>query len=297
MNKLLKQAFTLIELLVVIAIIGILSGLIVVSIGGMTQKATIAKSQVFSSSLRNALMLNLLAEYKFDGETINANDSWSTNNGTVTGTTKINSGCISGSCLSFDGDDDWVSLGSQFFFDSTQPWSFEHWLKWDMTNRSDIIIFYAGSGSTNQNFLIRHDSNNRFGFRSDDSTYHRFPVNSSDLCLDRWTHLVWLADGNGNLFLYINGSLLGNLGSPVAINTSVELYSVGRGYSSRSYTTYPGNTYYYKGLIDEVRIYNSAITLSQIKEQYYSGLRKLLANEGITMEEYQDRMSELATNF
>ena len=52
MNKFIKQAFTLIELLVVIAIIGILSGLIVVSMSGVTQKATIAKAQVFSNSLR-----------------------------------------------------------------------------------------------------------------------------------------------------------------------------------------------------------------------------------------------------
>jgi prepilin-type N-terminal cleavage/methylation domain-containing protein len=80
MHKLLKQAFTLIELLVVIAIIGILSGLIVVSMSGVTQKATIAKAQVFSNSLRNSLMLNLISEWKLDG---NANDSWSGgNNGT-----------------------------------------------------------------------------------------------------------------------------------------------------------------------------------------------------------------------
>jgi prepilin-type N-terminal cleavage/methylation domain-containing protein len=54
MNELIKKAFTLIELLVVIAIIGILSGLIVVSMGGVTQKANIAKAQVFSNSLKNA---------------------------------------------------------------------------------------------------------------------------------------------------------------------------------------------------------------------------------------------------
>ena len=66
MSKLIKQAFTLIELLVVIAIIGILSGLIVVAMGGVTQKATIAKSQIFSNSLRNSLMLDILAQYTFD---------------------------------------------------------------------------------------------------------------------------------------------------------------------------------------------------------------------------------------
>ena len=55
MNRFIKKAFTLIELLVVIAIIGILSGLIVVTMSGVTQKARIAKAQAFSNSLRNAL--------------------------------------------------------------------------------------------------------------------------------------------------------------------------------------------------------------------------------------------------
>jgi len=77
MNKLLKQAFTLIELLVVIAIIGILSGLIVVSMGNMNQKATIAKAQVFSNSLRNSLMANIVSEWKMDeGSGATVNDTW-----------------------------------------------------------------------------------------------------------------------------------------------------------------------------------------------------------------------------
>ena len=49
MHKIKQLAFTLIELLVVIAVIGILSGLIVVSMSGVTNKATIAKAQVFSN--------------------------------------------------------------------------------------------------------------------------------------------------------------------------------------------------------------------------------------------------------
>ena len=64
MNK--RTAFTLIELLVVIAIIGILSGLIIVSVSGAAQKATIAKAQIFSNSLRNSLMMNMVAEFKLE---------------------------------------------------------------------------------------------------------------------------------------------------------------------------------------------------------------------------------------
>jgi len=107
MEKIIKQAFTLIELLVVIAIIGILSGLIIVSMGGITSSATVAKAQVFSNSLRNALMMNLVAEYKLDG---NANDNWGGRNGTLHGTTTVSSGCPQGTCLSFNGSSDYVNF-------------------------------------------------------------------------------------------------------------------------------------------------------------------------------------------
>jgi len=88
MNKLIKRSFALIELLVVIATIGILSGLIVVSMSGVTNKATIAKGQIFSNSLRNSLMANLVSEWKFDQvnnpSTDQTPDSWSGgNNGTL----------------------------------------------------------------------------------------------------------------------------------------------------------------------------------------------------------------------
>ena len=123
MNKIIKQAFTLIELLVVIAIIGILSGLIVVAMGGMTQKASIAKSQIFSNSLKNSLMLNLVSEWKFDESTTAINgttiqDSWSSGyNGTLSSigdpaVNKVSTDCVSGKCLSFDGVDDYVDLGA-----------------------------------------------------------------------------------------------------------------------------------------------------------------------------------------
>jgi prepilin-type N-terminal cleavage/methylation domain-containing protein len=57
MNKLIKQAFTLIELLVVIAIIGILSGLIVISMNGSINSANDAKRKANIDAIRKALVI------------------------------------------------------------------------------------------------------------------------------------------------------------------------------------------------------------------------------------------------
>ena len=50
------------------------------------------------------------------------------------------------------------------------------------------------------------------------------------------------------------------------------------------------------GLIDEAKIFNSAIPASQIKEQYCSGLNSLLINGSITQEEYLSRLNNYAQN-
>ena len=51
-----------------------------------------------------------------------------------------------------------------------------------------------------------------------------------------------------------------------------------------------------KGSIDEVRIYNSIIPTSQIRENYLAGLNKLLANNTITQTEYNQRVVSLNKN-
>jgi len=100
-----KQSFTLIEILVVIVIIGILSSFIFFTINDSVEKANIAKSKMFSESIRNNLLLNLVSEWKLD-ETSGTTfyDTWGSNNGTNNGA-GFETDCISGGCVSFDGND------------------------------------------------------------------------------------------------------------------------------------------------------------------------------------------------
>jgi len=49
---------------------------------------------------------------------------------------------------------------------------------------------------------------------------------------------------------------------------------------------------YFNGLIDEVRIYAEALLSAEIQKHYVQGLNKLLANNAITEEEYNQRMAK-----
>jgi hypothetical protein len=51
------------------------------------------------------------------------------------------------------------------------------------------------------------------------------------------------------------------------------------------------------GSIDEVRLYNEAMPTSQIQQMYFAGLNKLFTKNQITQTDYNQRLSELLTNF
>jgi len=281
MNKLVKKAFTLIELLVVIAIIGILSGLIVVSIGGMTQKATIAKAQVFSNSLRNSLMMSLVAEYKLDG---NVEDSWGNNDGVIIGTTTISNNCIQGSCYSFNGSTDYIYINDSDAFTFPNEFTISAWAKPVNANTNERVVYVYDSTSTDGFNLLKNA--NEWGFvlyqgGSEVSVY------ANENLIAEWANIVGTRNQDGVMKLYINGVLqLTNRTLAGEINSSGTV-RIGSDNSTGVR---------FSGLIDEVRFYKSTVLISKIKEQYYIGLNSLFLNGEVSKEEYLLRVNSYAQN-
>ena len=282
MNKLINQAFTLIELLVAIAIVGILSGLIVVAMGGMTQKATIAKSQVFSNSLKSSLMLNLVSEWKLDND---ANDSWSGgNNGSIVGATPITD-CVYGTCYNFDGNGDYISVPTNANQDITDTITMSAWVKTTANQPNTypfvfgkywryLIVVPQGTNAAQINLLGVSDS----------------VTSSSNLILNQWNLVVGTYDKNGgsnNLKIYLNGVLSNQKTATGSISTAGN--PIFFGVADLGWTTVG-----FVGQVDEVRLYNKVMPTSQIKEYYYAGLNSLLANGSINAKEYGEKMNSIA---
>jgi len=298
MNKLIKKAFTLIELLVVIAIIGILSGLIVVSMGGMTQKATIAKAQVFSSSLRNSLMMNLVSEWRLDENAGTTTvDSWNGGNvGTLTGPThtptwKTGSSCISNSCIQFDGYDDLINFGAKANLNfGTSNFTFALWAKIPSSFGSNYpTLLRKGTGSSEGRYSLQvnNDDSGKVYITVSDGTNDIPSTFATHATNDNLWHyyVMQFLNEPGTASLFIDGAF-----NAQASNTSIGAVNSASNLQLGQYSTYG----YLIGLIDEVRIYNAAIPASQIKEQYYTGLNNLLINGGINKEEYLSRVNGLA---
>jgi len=301
-----KKAFTLVELLVVIAIIGILSGLIIVSMGGVTRQANVAKSQAFSGSLRNALLGNLKADITLDGT---YNDTWSNNTGTGTGATltaQIAGSCVQNTCYSFNGGvggsgiTDYVTLPDHDNYTVTDQMTAMVWVKgnsqagkvvfahWDASNASTLRgewEIMAGTGGTLR-VIVSNDG-------TASTTVKDFIT--TDTAFDGNWHLVGFtfAPGatTGTLTLYIDGvaaAVTETIDADVpTIYASTSLVSLACNVNSDAFVS--GTAF--AGLLDDARMYNVTIPTSQIKELYFAGLTNLLNEGKMSPQEYAQRIS------
>lgn len=285
--KLIKRAFTLIELLVVIAIVGILSSLIVVSMGGMTQKATIAKGQVFSNSLRNSLMIDMIAEYKLDG---NVEDSWGGHTAGSTSTVAVVATCVQNSCYSFDGAESYLQLSDAVDLRLTTGGTISAWIYPRTLGEGSwgaIIDKSSSTGGTNGYAFVLTSSNRLYFQVNAEGT--TLLSSSNKVILNQW-QLATVTFNNLGRKLYINGvDVTASGGTQTTLPPNVA--GVSR-IGNRAYVT----DITFDGYIDEVRIYDVVVPVSQIKEQYYLGLNNLLINGSISKKEYLNRFNAVAIN-
>ena len=282
-----NKSFTLIELLVVIVIIGILAGVIIVSTSSSIGKANFAKAQAFSNTVQQELLLNLVSEWTFDNASNPGEDTWGNNNGTVNGATyvpKLDNRCVYGGCYSFDVGD-YITCGNSRELDLTKEITATAWIHLNDYAETYHIVskyhsasygtWYLSTGSTNTKKLRYTFIDQNMGYREGES--------SRDIPLKEWAFVGW-SFNNGVAKLYIDGykESFGNYNVNMVSNSVNAVVNIGR---SSMY-----------GLIDDVRIYNNALTTSQIKEQYITGLNSLLANNNISKEEYDQRIESLAKN-
>ena len=307
MSKNSIKAFTLIELLVVIAIVGILAGIIIMSMASAVNQATFAKAKVFSSSMRDSMSSSIVSEWKFDGNGITdggsattdyTKDTWGTNNGTSTyfPTVRTGSSCVFGSCLQFDGSNDYIDFGSDSSLSmGAKDATVSLWVKFDnqlaLDNETLIKCGAGGSGLDDDGYWIhrRTETNMIYG-NFTDGTNQRFGKYLSDaksLITDTWNNVVIVFDRDSSMYIYINGIKQSN-----SINISAQQGSITNS-KSMGIGAWAYNNSRLSGKIDEVRIYNSVLPSAQIKQQYYSGLKNLLANKGITQQEYDQRLANL----
>ncbi|HWN27636.1 MAG TPA: LamG-like jellyroll fold domain-containing protein, partial [Actinomycetospora sp.] len=194
----------------------------------------------------------VVAAYGFDEASgTTATDAIDGHTGTIAGATRSLDGRF-GRALSFDGVDDWVSVPHDPTLNLSAAMTLEAWVKpTALTNWRSVITkeqatalpyaLYAGSASGTPAASI---------FTTSALTAAGPPA----LGLSQWTHLAMTWNGS-MLRLYVDGAEIATLAAPGPLLTSNGVLRIG-GNSLRGE--------FFTGLIDEVRIYDRALSPAQL---------------------------------
>jgi prepilin-type N-terminal cleavage/methylation domain-containing protein len=289
-----NRAFTLLELLVVITIIGILSSIVIVSMSGSTDSATIAKGKAYAQQIHALLGHEAVLDLNFNENNYNTcpdgsdvcDASGYNNNGTISqdedGAAFVLSP-IDGYALSFDGVDDYVPFPSLDYLPSL---TVSAWFKLPVYPpvASQAII---GGGPLASYLYIHANGSLMYWIATEPRRGGYFTQSLIGIVsANTWHHVVFIIDlallPSNNVTAYIDGTSLGT-------NYKYDFPDVN---AFSHIGAYGVVTAPWLGEIDEVRIYAAALPTTEIQKHYVQGLEKLLSNQAITQSEYDQRMEE-----
>lgn len=177
-----------------------------------------------------------------------------------------------GKALSFDGDNDYVTAPSSQKLRPSRNFTISAWVKFNNFSDYNEIIAHDENGGGDDGYILRTDQTtgtvtfsalNGNGFTSQSLT------SSETLVAGNWYHVLGIYDDSYNLRVYING--IEDFNSPKIASGDVT-YSVTTNvnFGRRGGTAGP-NTQMADGVIDEVLIYNRALTATEVQDLYGSG--------------------------
>ena len=204
---------------------------------------------------KNGPLPNLVGLWHFDGNALDS--SVNSNDGDVHGATYIDGKF--GKALNFDGVDDYVDCGNDSSLDLSTL-TIEAWIKPDVMKLT-YILSKAGSVANNKNYfiLLYADGSIRGDILDTTGTSRASAFTSAEkITTDSWYHIAYTYDGYVGKF-YINGVL----------KATSEIWSGTVGTATIPF--YIGQRlggYFFNGVIDEVRIWDGALTDTEIAYNY-----------------------------
>ncbi len=204
----------------------------------------------------------LVAAYGFDESNgYYAQDASGTGNvGVITGATRVTNGHF-GNALKFSGTNalpNWVNVQNSTSLALSSGMTLEAWVypTVSMSGATTIVMKQQPNvGVYNDTYLLAANNSANQPMSDAWTGGEVAVVGNSQIPTNQWTHLATTYDGN-NQSLYVNGVLVNVMPQAGPITPTTGLLQIG------------GNSIwggYFNGYIDEVRIYNRALSGNQVK--------------------------------
>ena len=200
------------------------------------------------------------------------NDAKGTANGTLTngatyGTGKINNG------LSFDGVNDYVTLPSNSTNLGTS-FTVSAWIY--RTSSTALQTIYSNIQNSPFDGFLFHISNDRLTVLIRNSGTASSISSVSTLAINTWYHVSVVVNSTNLCKGYVNNSEVFSFNPSVNVNYPTTTYPTIGAYKYGS--TVGDVDLYFPGTIDELSLFNSALSTTQLTELYNSGNGKQYPN-------------------
>ena len=161
-------------------------------------------------------------------------------------------------CLQFDGVDDYVNCGNDVSLKPIDGLTLEAWVYFKSNTARQTII--DDSSYDAYSLIVYHGSPGTLRFWLN---YHGGDMDTTVPSLNEWHHVVATYDrtlASANMKIYIDAVFVKGRNSTTVLPQTASNVYIG-------YTTW-GSGYSFDGLIDEVRIYNRALSAAEVKASY-----------------------------
>ena len=163
-----------------------------------------------------------------------------------------------GQGVDFDGVDDFVAHDS-ISFDDASPYTYSVWLKWSGAEKSNVLPFGDTQDYASTIFLVS-DGAKVFRYLTSVEIRDITGVDTTELFDGMWHYLVWTVESNRTVTVYIDGEFNEDATIP---ETDMTYNGIARGFSMSGFT--------FDGFIDNVRIYNQALSATEVSDLYGTG--------------------------
>ena len=217
----------------------------------------------FNLVFADNLSESLISYYSFDNQ--NSEDEQGVNDGNLIGAQWIENGKINGA-FSFDGMNDLITIPDNSSFDNFGKITLSAWIKPNSVTVNGgyhrIISTQAGSGTT-AGWFIRVDDPSKANIWFRSSTGSEVELQgTTTLVADNWYHMVAVLDGNAS-YLYLNGNLEDSDSfSPSGSFNPINEFTI---------SSLNGNNEFFGGAIDEVAVWNRALSDLDVDLLWNSG--------------------------
>ncbi len=217
-----------------------------------------------SVTVSNSAATGLVAAYAFnEGTGTTTADATGTGHvGTLTGAVWTAAG-KNGSALSFDGVNDWVTVNDANDLDLTNGMTLEAWVRPNALAGWNSVVMKEHGTDTLAYSLYANDAGPYPAVTIRVGVIDQTAPGAAPVPLGQWTHLAATYDGT-TLRFYVNGVQVSSRAQTGNMVVSTRALRIG------------GNGVwgeYFNGLVDDVRIYNRALTATEIQADMAAGVQ------------------------